>query len=254
MAKEYWFHYVWYRFPRLSMIHSQKASLWQLIKQCNCHISTSSKMNSFKIDTNCWDTRYFGHCAILVRHSREALSSCVDTHKTFVSKGQTQSNAGSGQVASENNMTMKSRDSPFMRLPIQRITNANITCIFLLLMFLFVISNTYLLVDLISSAANVFYADIRNILKRRYLSNFSLILTFNVRGPSCLGLTRSISWLLIPWLLTSPGHQQPWYWLCRIGMFLSYLRKDFNYLHRINVEKWDKKWIYVYVPSEKFST
>ena len=34
-------------------------------------------------------------------------------------------------------------------------------------------------------------------------------LTLNVRGPSYLGLTRSISWLLMPWLLTSPGHQQP---------------------------------------------
>ena len=66
------------------------------------------------------------------------------------------------------------------------------------------------------------------------------MLTLNVRGPSYLGLTRSISWLLMPWLLTSPGHQQPWYWLCRIGRFLSYLRKNFNYLHRINVEKWDK--------------
>ena len=31
-------------------------------------------------------------------------------------------------------------------------------------------------------------------------------LTLNVRGPSYLGLTRSISWLLMPWLLTSPGH------------------------------------------------
>ena len=48
-------------------------------------------------------------------------------------------------------------------------------------------------------------------------------LTFNVRGPRYLGLTRSISWLLMPWLLTSPGHQQPWYWLCKIGRFLSYL-------------------------------
>ena len=37
-------------------------------------------------------------------------------------------------------------------------------------------------------------------------------LTLNVRGPSNLGLIRSISWLLMPWLLTSPGHQQPWYW------------------------------------------
>ena len=67
-----------------------------------------------------------------------------------------------------------------------------------------------------------------------------LKLTFNVRGPSYLGLTRPISWLLMPWLLTSPGHQQPWYWLCRIGRFLFYLRKDFNYLRRINVEKWHK--------------
>ena len=45
--------------------------------------------------------------------------------------------------------------------------------------------------------------------------------------PSCLGLsvlildmlnlvylerTKSIPWLLIPWLLASPGHQQAWYW------------------------------------------
>ena len=65
-------------------------------------------------------------------------------------------------------------------------------------------------------------------------------LTLKVRGPSYLGLTRSISWLLMPWLLTSPGHQQPWYWLCRIGRFLSYLRKDFNYLRCINMEKWHK--------------
>ena len=38
-----------------------------------------------------------------------------------------------------------------------------------------------------------------------------------LRGPSYLGLTRSISWLLMPWLLTSPGHQQPWHWLYRIS-------------------------------------
>ena len=65
-------------------------------------------------------------------------------------------------------------------------------------------------------------------------------LTLNVRGPSYHGLTRSISWLLMAWLLTSPGHQQPWYWLCRIGRCLSYLKKDLNYLRRINVEKWHK--------------
>ena len=55
----------------------------------------------------------------------------------------------------------------------------------------------------------------------------------NMRGPSYLGLTRSISWLLLSW-----RRKEPWYWLCRIGRFLSYLRKDFNYLCRINVKKW----------------
>ena len=68
----------------------------------------------------------------------------------------------------------------------------------------------------------------------------NIVLTLNVRAPSYLGLTTSISWLLMPWLLMSPAHQQPWYWPCRIGRFLSYLRKNFNYLRRTNVEKWHK--------------
>ena len=62
-------------------------------------------------------------------------------------------------------------------------------------------------------------------------------LNLNVQESSYLGLTRSISWLLMPWLLSSPWHQQPWYCLCRIGRSLSYLRKDFNYLCHINVEE-----------------
>ena len=74
--------------------------------------------------------------------------------------------------------------------------------------------------------------------KRRPFCLGLSVLTLNVRGPSYLGLTRSISWQLMPWLLTSPGHLQPWCWLCRRGRLLSYLRKDFNYLRRINVEKW----------------
>ena len=64
--------------------------------------------------------------------------------------------------------------------------------------------------------------------------------TLNMPGPSLLGLTRSISWSLMPWLLASPGHQQPWYWLCRIGRSLFYLRGNFNYLCLINVEEWHK--------------
>ena len=27
------------------------------------------------------------------------------------------------------------------------------------------------------------------------------------------GNSRSIAWLLMPWLLASPGHQRPWHWL-----------------------------------------
>ena len=60
-------------------------------------------------------------------------------------------------------------------------------------------------------------------------------LTLNVRGPSYFGLTRSISWLLMPCVLTSPGHQQPWYWLCGINTSWSYLGKDFKYMYHINV-------------------
>ena len=69
------------------------------------------------------------------------------------------------------------------------------------------------------------------------VNDFSF-LTLNVRGPSYLGLNRSISWLLMPWLLTSPGHQQPCYWLYMICRSLSYLRPDFKYLCHINVEGW----------------
>ena len=35
------------------------------------------------------------------------------------------------------------------------------------------------------------------------------------------GQTWSISWLLMPWLPVSPGHQQQWYWLCKIYRPLS---------------------------------
>ena len=68
---------------------------------------------------------------------------------------------------------------------------------------------------------------------RPFMKSF---LTLNVRGPSYLSLTRLMSWLLKPWLLMSPGHQQPWYWLCRICRTWSYLRKHLKYLCQINVK------------------
>ena len=78
------------------------------------------------------------------------------------------------------------------------------------------------------------------------------ILTLDMQGPSHFSLTRSISWLLMPWLLRSPGHQHQWYWLCRIDKFLSYLKEDFNYLH-VNVDEWHKIKNICFVPSEQFS-
>ena len=60
-------------------------------------------------------------------------------------------------------------------------------------------------------------------------SYVSVALTLSVQRLSYHSLIRSISWLLLSWLLASPGHQQPRYWLCEIGKFLSFTRKDFNY-------------------------
>ena len=53
------------------------------------------------------------------------------------------------------------------------------------------------------------------------------------------GTLRSIPCLLMPQLLMWPGHQQPWYWLCRMIKLLFY-QKDFCYLWYFSVEKWFK--------------
>ena len=37
-----------------------------------------------------------------------------------------------------------------------------------------------------------------------------------------------MSWLLMPWLLMSPGHQQPWHWIHKMEILLSSLRVNFN--------------------------
>ena len=71
--------------------------------------------------------------------------------------------------------------------------------------------------------------------------------TFNIRGLNNFGSTWSISWLLMPWLLASPGHQHPWYSPSRIGKLLSCTRKDFNYLCHVNVEEWYKFQIHFFL-------
>ena len=81
----------------------------------------------------------------------------------------------------------------------------------------------------------------------KVLLGYNDILTLTVQRPSYLGITWSISLLLMPWLLAWLEHQQPWYWLCKIGKSVSYNRKDFNYLWHINVEALHKISIYIYV-------
>ena len=49
----------------------------------------------------------------------------------------------------------------------------------------------------------------------------------------------------MPWLLTSPGHQQPWYWLCKICRSWSYLRMDFKYICVISMWSNDIKCEYI---------
>ena len=51
---------------------------------------------------------------------------------------------------------------------------------------------------------------------------------------------RSIPWVPIPCLLSSPGHQQPRYCLCRINRVFSPTRKDFNNMWHISVENLQK--------------
>ena len=53
-------------------------------------------------------------------------------------------------------------------------------------------------------------------------------------GPPCwphelfyLGRTIVIPWVLRHWLLASPDHRRPWYWLCEMGRALSLVVKDF---------------------------
>ena len=51
-------------------------------------------------------------------------------------------------------------------------------------------------------------------------------------------IIRPIPSLLMPWLLASPGHQQQYYWICRINGPLSSMNKDNNYLHFLSVKNW----------------
>ena len=70
-----------------------------------------------------------------------------------------------------------------------------------------------------------------------------LLLNFMILELKYSRITWWISWLVMPWILASSGHQQSQYWLCRINRWLSSTMKDFNYLCHLSGEKWQKKQI-----------
>ena len=69
-----------------------------------------------------------------------------------------------------------------------------------------------------------------------------MILTLLVLKLEYSRITKLIPWLLMPWRLVSPGHQQPWHWLCRINRSLFSKRKGFNCLHNLNFRNGRKCW------------
>ena len=54
-----------------------------------------------------------------------------------------------------------------------------------------------------------------------------------------------------PWFPALPGHQQPWYWLCKLGRSLSYMRKHFNFLYQFIMSMWKNdgngKFIFIFL-------
>ena len=62
---------------------------------------------------------------------------------------------------------------------------------------------------------------------------------------------KSIPWLLMTWVLVSPGHQQTWFRLYWVNKSLLSTKKD--YLLLPSVEKWLKMLIYFYFPLTEFT-
>ena len=95
--------------------------------------------------------------------------------------------------------------------------------------------------DLITKAATIQQFNGKN------FHNFVRELNLLVLKPEYSQQTRSIPFLLMTWLLVSPGHQQIWFWLHKIHMYLSSMRKDLFSLYQLNVEEEKKLPIYFYV-------
>ena len=62
------------------------------------------------------------------------------------------------------------------------------------------------------------------------------MVNLTVLREECSRKARSISWLLMPWLLVSPGHQQPFYWWYRSNRSLSFMLRNANHLQHCSLE------------------
>ena len=85
-----------------------------------------------------------------------------------------------------------------------------------------------------------------------FTPNLLFIQMSNTSGVAIFCETRTRPWLLKPWLLKSPGHQQPMalYWLYMVERTLFFMRQDLNYqCHFIVV---DRKCVYICALSERF--
>ena len=70
------------------------------------------------------------------------------------------------------------------------------------------------------------------------------ILTLLMLEMEYSGLVGSVPYLLIPWLLKSPEHQQAWYWLCRTDNMYC-CRVNCIYLGQAKSKIWFK-WEYIF--------
>ena len=60
---------------------------------------------------------------------------------------------------------------------------------------------------------------------------------------AAVGIIRNVPWLLMPWLLGSPGHRHPRYCLCKINCSFASVSKGFKCLRHLHVWKWWEKLI-----------
>ena len=72
-------------------------------------------------------------------------------------------------------------------------------------------------------------------MKKLIKSGILNTLKFHLHTLSCHFWLNLRPLLMMPWLLVSPGYQQPWYWLCMIHKFMSSKRNDFNCLHHLSL-------------------